>query len=483
MRVNSIKMRRLNFLFISVIFISLLHTSCIEDDFTTSSSDLLSFSTDTVAFDTIFTDVGTPTKKFVVHNRHKKMINISSIRIKGESDGKFYLNVDGQKSDTFRDVEIRGEDSIYVFVEAYIDPNDRNNPIEIKDKIEFFTNGVEQNVVLTAWGQDVIRKRGEVITENTVFTSEKPYLIFDSLVIEKDATWTIDPGTILYFHDKAKIKLRGKMLANGTQEMPVVMRGDRLDKVVGDISYDLMSGQWGGIDIAETSYDNEMRYVLMRGSTTGVKIDSCNIDRRKLYVFNSVLHNSSNSVLTAAYAWIEAEGTEFSDAKNAVVDLTGGKISFINCTLANYYLFSAISGQILTLNYVLPTEKKELPLMTAYFDNCIIYGNAGDISVGDLTGSSVYLRSCLLKSKGSNDDNFISCIWGGDPKFYTVREDYIFDYRLCNKSGAIAVGDRSLVPERLALDRYGVNRFGNEGVDIGAYVWVPADEDTEDTEE
>ena len=472
-------MKRLNFLFISIIFISLLHTSCIEDDFTTSSSDLLKFSTDTVAFDTIFTDVGTPTKKFVVHNTHKKMINISSIRIKGDSDGKFYLNVDGQKGDSFQNIEIRGEDSIFVFVEAYIDPTDRNNPIEIKDKIEFLTNGVEQNVVLTAWGQDVIRKRGEIITENTVLTAEKPYLIFDSLVVEKDATLTIDPGTVIYFHDKAKLTLRGRMLANGTQEMPVTMRGDRLDKVVGDISYDLMSGQWGGIDIAESSYENEMRYFLMRGSTTGVSIDSCNTDRRKLYVFNSVLHNSSNSVLKSAHAWIEAEGTEFSDAKDAVVDLTGGRVSFINCTLTNYYLFSAISGKILTLNYLLPAQKEELPLMTANFDNCIIFGNAGDISVGDLTGSSVYLRSCLLKSSGNNDDNFIGCIWKGDPKFYTVREDYIFDYRLRNKSDAIAEGDRTLTPERLALDRYGVNRFESEGIDIGAYVWVPAAEDTE----
>ena len=117
--------------------------------------------------------------------------------------------------------------------------------------------------------------------------------------------------------------------------------------------------------------------------------------------------------------------------------------------------------------------------MTANFDNCIIFGNAGDISVGDLTGSSVYLRFCLLKSSGNNDDNFIGCIWKGDPKFYTVREDYIFDYRLRNKSDAIAVGDRSLTPERLALDRYGVNRFESEGIDIGAYVWVPAAEDTE----
>ena len=72
-------------------------TACIEDDFTSSSADLLEFSCDTVAFDTVFTELGTPTKQFVIYNRHKKMINISSISLQGNAHGRFFLNVDGMK--------------------------------------------------------------------------------------------------------------------------------------------------------------------------------------------------------------------------------------------------------------------------------------------------------------------------------------------------------------------------------------------------
>ena len=46
-----------------------LLTSCISDAITTSPSDVLTFSRDTVSFDTVFTDVGTPTARLVVHNR------------------------------------------------------------------------------------------------------------------------------------------------------------------------------------------------------------------------------------------------------------------------------------------------------------------------------------------------------------------------------------------------------------------------------
>ena len=101
-------MKRLGIaIWIMLVVLGVVSTACIEDNFTTSSSDVLAFSTDTLAFDTILTDVGTPTKQFIVYNRHDKMLNISSIKIAGESNGKFYLNVDGVKGDEFRDVEIR----------------------------------------------------------------------------------------------------------------------------------------------------------------------------------------------------------------------------------------------------------------------------------------------------------------------------------------------------------------------------------------
>lgn len=461
-------------LYAMLVGVVMMTTACIEDDFTTSSSDVLEFSCDTLAFDTVFTELGTPTKRFTVYNRHKKMINISSVKFEGTNGGRFYLNVDGMTGEEFHDVEIRGEDSIFVFVEAYIDPTNKNNPIEIKDNVQFVTNGVTQRVLVTAWGQDVVRKYGEVVESDARLTAEKPYVIFDSLVVAEGATLTIEPGATLCFHDDAYIDVRGTLNAIGTRYAPITLRGDRTDNVVGDIDFDIMSGQWGGVYFAPESFDNEMQYVLMRGSTFGVYADSCGVmDRRKLHLYNSVLHNATNAVLLSMHSWIDAEGTEFSDAGGNVVALIGGKVRLVNCTLANYYLFSAIGGAILGLDYVLPEDEvKDVPLMDARFDNCVIYGIAGDINIGDLTNSNVYLRNCLLKSAGENDDNFINCVWEGDPMFFTIREDYIFDYRLKNDSQAIGKGDASLCPQEAAIDRYGVNRFERDSLDIGAYVWV-----------
>ena len=133
---------------------------------------------------------------------------------------------------------------------------------------------------------------------------------------------------------------------------------------------------------------------------------------------------------------------------------------------------------MLTLNYVLPKDKSyDNPLMDAEFNNCVVYGNASDISEGDLKGSAVYLRNCLLRSKGNDDDNFINCVWGGDPKFYTVRKDYIFDYRLKNESDATGKGDMTLCPDAARFDMLGNDRFASGSLDLGAYVWIEQKEE------
>ena len=64
-------------------------------------------------------------------------------------------------------------------------------------------------------------------------------------------------------------------------------------------------------------------------------------------------------------------------------------------------------------------------------------------------------------------------MWGGDPKFYTVRADYYFDYRLKDESDAIAKGDPALLPEHARFDMLGNDRLAGGALDLGAYRYIP----------
>ena len=458
-------------LFITGAIFAMLAASCINDDITTSPSATLSFSKDTVNFGTVFTDLGSPTARLVVFNHNNKGVNISSIRFRNP-DGPFKFNVDGVSGSEFKDVEIRGRDSIYVFIECYLDANDTKEPFRIADQLEFVTNGVQQEVEVEAWGWNVTRLKGETVSTALTLTAERPYIIFDSLVVAPKARLQIEPGAMVLFHDGAELMVRGTLHAEGEVGNMIQMRGDRLDDVLPDIGYDILAGQWKGVRIASESFDNFMSFVDMRSTEEGLRVDSCgDLTRQKLTLMNSWLHNSRETALVSEYAKVDAFGCVFSDAAAAVVRLIGGEHLFSQCTIANYYLFSSFGEPNLSLYHCLP-DKDEIdqPLMKASFENGILWGLIGEpINIGDLTGSDVYLRNMLIKADGTDDDNFIDCVWNEDPLFETIREDYYFNYRLQPDSPAFGRGNPEFVYPICETDMDGLFRLADGLPTLGAY--------------
>ncbi|MDE6282772.1 MAG: hypothetical protein K2L97_02150, partial [Muribaculaceae bacterium] len=121
-------------------------TSCIEDGVSTSSADQPVFSTDTVRLGSLLTLGPSPTSRFVVYNRHDRIINISDISFRDDDAGQFRMNVDGLSGRRFSNIEIRPNDSIFVFVEATLAENGKNLPVEVLAHIDFRVNGVTSSV-------------------------------------------------------------------------------------------------------------------------------------------------------------------------------------------------------------------------------------------------------------------------------------------------------------------------------------------------
>ena len=140
--------------FIITIFFLCVLFSCKKDFLNTSLESTLTFSTDSILFDTVFTTIGSSTQRFKVYNFNEGDVIISSVSLSNGEYSNFRINIDGKSTSLINNLELLNNDSLYIFVEVTVDPNNKNNPLVITDSIIFLINGNQQSIHLTAWGQD-----------------------------------------------------------------------------------------------------------------------------------------------------------------------------------------------------------------------------------------------------------------------------------------------------------------------------------------
>src|SRR5689334_11479454 len=105
------------------LFLPLLLVACKKETFTSDSSAILKTTVDTLHFDTVFTSTGSFTQVVKIINNNDKGIHISSVKLAGGSTSPFKINVDGFVGPQVNNIDVRGNDSIYVWVTVTINPN------------------------------------------------------------------------------------------------------------------------------------------------------------------------------------------------------------------------------------------------------------------------------------------------------------------------------------------------------------------------
>ncbi len=474
---------------VGILIIICLLSNCRKNNFTTNPGDKLVFSTDTVHFDTIFTTIGSTTRHFTVRNPNSNQsLKIDRIFLAGGSESSFRLNIDGSPVNLYENYVIAPGDSLYIFVEVTIDPN-RDKMIE-HDSVVFVYNGNIHDVDLVAFGQDVFLINGQYIKNDTVWTSQKPFLIYNSALVEPDVTLTINAGTRVHFHRGSSLFVQGTLVVNGELGNPVLFAGDRLEPYYSEIP-----GQWGaflvdnqnntrhifgGIHLLAGSKNNVINYANIRNPIIGLQVDSVvTPGTPTLVIKNSNIENAKVAGLYALGAHVVAENCVFANCGlYTVACLIGGEYYFTHCTMANYFRSIRQTPQLVLNNYYNYSQNGQTmtsyrDLTNAYFANCIIYGSR-DTEIGfDLSeGAMANFRfdNCLIKYIDPNDliesDFFIDNIFNENPNFFSTSSNY--DYRLDTLSAAKDVG-KLFHAQQVPYDQDGNNRLSDGKPDIGAF--------------
>lgn len=483
---------------IAVVMLFLILSCRKEDEIDTSPSLTLSFSTDTVMFDTVFTTIGSTTRILKVYNDHSNKVNISSIALAGNEGSPYRMNVDGQPVTRITGVEIDGGDSLFIFVRVTVDPANQNSPLIVSDSIIFNTNGNMQDVDLVAWGQDAYYHIGDqylegfrfpytiIVKENEEITwiNDKPHVIYGYAVVDSTGVLNVTEGARIHFHKNSGMWIYkgGTINSTGTFDMPVIFQGDRLEE-----SYDNLPGQWDRIWINEGGA-NYFKNTIIKNSFIGIQaeiLDPQSNQTAHLVLENCEIRNTTQWGLFTISYQVTAGNTVFANSGENVVFLsTGGSHDFRHCTFANYWNHSIRQSPLFVLsNYIVVQDAAGNQitylgdLVQAFFGNCIIYGNLDEefqLAEDESVEFNFTFDHSLIKTQSEVfSPAFIECIISEDPLF---RDSYDHNFMLDTLSPAIDRGSMQVINEApldLMYDLGNNPRTNDEGPDLGAYEYRP----------
>ncbi|NNE30391.1 MAG: hypothetical protein HKN16_12195 [Saprospiraceae bacterium] len=468
-----------------------------DDEIFTDPSAELKFSTDTLTFDTVFTQIGSATRILKIYNDFDQNLLISRIELEGGNGSSFRLNIDGDPVNMTEDLVIPSDDSLYLFAEVTVDPDQpiSVSPYVIEDAILFETNGNEQRVVLEAWGQNANyipdRFSADSISTFTcnggtiTWDDPKPYVIYGIVYYENCevvlpagtdvfvhgglAPFEDDDGNTFFYNDgRLIIGPNARIKIEGTRENPVTFQGDRLEEDFEDVS-----GQWFGIVLSPGSQGNRFEHLILKNSLLGVVVDSA----ANLEIDQTQIFNTSSNAIFAQHAEVSATNSLFYNNGSAALRLGfGGDYDFTYCTIGSFGndQQSVFMDNLSCLDPFCGTYLAND--LNATFINSVFFGSNSDqigLSAVPEAEFNYFFEHCVLRVDDLLDpevgypdffDNANSTLNADrtDPMFFSVEDD---DYRL----DTLSIAEGKAIP----VSGIDVDLDGNErdegSPDIGCF--------------
>jgi len=403
---------------LSLLITTLCLLGCRKDLITSDPSTKLEFSTDSIFFDTVFTSTGSVTQRIKVFNRGKKAVRINEIKLYGGTSSHYQININGQAAHYLQNIELRGSDSLNVFVKVTINPNSELTPFIVTDSIGFLTNGNQQQVILQAYGQNAVFVNDEAINTDEVWDNELPYVLYKAIKVNPAASLTIKKGAKLYFHKDAEMIIAGTLKVEGELNKPVLFSSDRLEQI-----YENEPGQWKGLHFLSSSKNNLINYAVIKNGTIGIRVDSLSENSGpKLLLANSMLYNME---LVGLYGY-QAEIAGFNNViancgKHLIYGINGGHYNLKQNTFVNLGIQFARNTPGLFFSNQADEHTRSAFNLTLI--NNIIWGNLQDELIVEKKGTlpfSQVIRNNLIKTRDATLEGFGNFI-NENPQFKTIR--------------------------------------------------------------
>lgn len=488
-------------------------SSCRKDfDFELAQVNQLSFSADTIFLDTVFNNIRSTTRILTVANNSDNDINIPNVALRRGTDSKYQLNVDGLPNDQspltpesgkiFTNVEILANDSIFIFIEATIDPlvDELDSEQNYLDEILFSTATNEVDVQLSTQvidadfsfteelepprvfeteqrdenGEFIIIRGYDLTDDELGITRDKARVIFGNAVVPSGKTLTIGSGSRVYFNRDASLIIEeGATLTILGEETPadsttpfaneVIIESNQLDE-----DFDNLAGQWNFIWIREGA-NATINNTIIKNATTGLFVQGiANENTQNLELDNVQIYNSQTVGIQASDSFINATNLVINQSGRASINIEdSGTYNFTHSSLSSTFRFGGVAQTAVVFNN---GNDDTTNTITANFTNSIITGNRlSEITITAPENNNVSLSftNCLIDLTNNNsaslDTNdtsiFENCIFNQNPDFRNTR---LNDLRISDESPANGAALFTVSKDIIGTERTNPS-------DIGAY--------------
>lgn len=448
---------------------AILFFACQKESFTNNSSALLTTSVDTLHFDTVFTSTGSTSQFVKIINDNNKGIHISSVKLAGGASSSFKINVDGVAGPQVSNTDVLANDSVYVFVTVSINPTAANLPFIVRDSIEIDYNGNKKFVQLDAYGRNAHFFRNKKITASEVWNNDLPYVILGSLVVDTNATLTINKGCRIYSHADAPFIVNGTLQVNGEKydSTRVIFTGDRLDDPYKDFP-----ASYPGLIFTDVSRNNILNYAVIKNAYQGIVATDPSSSGTKLTLNETIIDNAYDAGLLGINTSINARNLLVSNCGKNILLAQGGNYNFTHCTAASFSSsFIQHKNPVLLLTNYLNGSANDL---NAVFRNCIFWAEANGMVNDEVVvlkqGASAFnvlFDQVLWRVQNNPANSTINgAINNQNPLFDTINtSEKIYSFRLKANSPAIDKG----VNAGITIDLDGNPRPIGTKPDLGAY--------------
>ena len=460
--------------FTSLILLTLIITasvsSCKKDTFITSPNAVVTLSTDTLYFDTVFTNTGSITGVFKIFNQNNQKLLLSNVHLMGGNNSYFKLKLDASPGTVFNNITILSNDSLYGFVTVNINHNDSTVPFLIRDSIRITYNGDTTYVQLEAYGQNANFVRNAIITRDTTWNNTLPIVVLGGLTVNTGATLTIQKATKVYVNANATFTVNGTLQALGSNDSSgaVTFQCDRLDA-----PYNSFSGSWQGINFSTSSTNNLLQYCNIYNAIQGVSVQGPPANGNPILTLNKcILNNISAIAIGGINTNITATNCLVSNCGSNISITSGGNYYFNQCTVASYD-----NSNVAHINPVVSISNTDsnnaaYPL-NCTFINSILFGSGNLVSdevvLKKNTGASfnVTLQNVLYTDADPIDAvaTLTKCLANQSPMFDSINVgSSYFNFHLSPLSPCIGAG---IANPSVATDLDGY--FLNNPPNLGCY--------------